>query len=258
MPREGIPSDSLRVMTYNIHSCMGVDSKIRPERIARVINHFDPDLVAVQEVDCHRRRTGGHDQAQLIADHLRMSHVFEAMLEDRNERYGIAIFSRYPLEVMKSGFLTKAVPARFQEARGAIWVKLEREGRGAVHFVNTHFGLGKKERVEQLKVLAGDTWLGAIPTDEPVILCGDFNAGPKSRIFRMLTGLRDAQLMLEGHKPQATFFSSNPVLRLDHVFISKQFTVKTVDVPMTPTARVASDHLPLCVELEIAPHGTEN
>ncbi|RYD19769.1 MAG: hypothetical protein EOP88_17720, partial [Verrucomicrobiaceae bacterium] len=214
MPRDGVPSDSLRVMTYNIHSCMGVDSKVRPERIARVINHFDPDLVAVQEVDCHRRRTGGHDQAQLIADHLRMSHVFEAMLEDKNERYGIAIFSRYPLEVMKSGFLTKAVPARFQEARGAIWVKLEREGQGAVHFINTHFGLGKKERVEQLKALAGDTWLGAIPAEEPVILCGDFNAGPKSRIFRMLTGLRDAQLMLEDHKPQATFFSSNPVLRL--------------------------------------------
>jgi endonuclease/exonuclease/phosphatase family metal-dependent hydrolase len=258
MPREGIPSDSLRVMTYNIHSCMGVDSKIRPERIARVINHFDPDIVAVQEVDCHRRRTGGQDQAQLIADHLRMSHVFEAMLEDKNERYGIAIFSRYPLEVMKSGFLTKAVPARFQEARGAIWVKLEREEQGAVHFINTHFGLGKKERVEQLKALAGDTWLGAIPPDEPVILCGDFNAGPKSRIFRMLTGLHDAQLRLDGHKPRATFFSTNPVLRLDHVFISKQFTVKTVDVPVTPTARVASDHLPLCVELEISPHGTEN
>lgn len=256
-PDAGVPSDSLKVMTYNIHSCMGVDSKIRPERVARVINHFDPDIVAVQEVDCHRHRSGGHDQAQVIADHLRMTHVFEAMLEDRNERYGIAIFSKYPLEVMKSGFLTQERKARFQEARGAIWVKLQREGHGAIHFINTHFGLGKKERVVQLQTLAGADWLGAIPADEPVVLCGDFNAGPKSRIFRMLTGLRDAQISLDGHKPRPTFFSSNPVLRLDHVFVSSQFTVKSVEVPSTPTARVASDHLPVCVELEIAPHGTE-
>ncbi|RYD26047.1 MAG: hypothetical protein EOP87_23375, partial [Verrucomicrobiaceae bacterium] len=222
----GIPSESLRVMTYNIHSCTGVDSKIRPERVARVINSFNPDIVAVQEVDCHRQRSGGHDQAQLIADHLRMTHVFEAMLVDRNERYGIAIFSKYPVEVMKSGFLTEAGKARFQEARGAIWVKIRREGHGAIHFINTHFGLGKKERILQLQTLAGADWLGAIPADEPVVLCGDFNAGPKSRIFRMLTGLRDAQLQLEGYKPRPTFFSTNPVLRLDHVFISSHLSVK--------------------------------
>ena len=32
---------TIRVMTYNIHSCIGVDGKVRPERIARVINHCD-------------------------------------------------------------------------------------------------------------------------------------------------------------------------------------------------------------------------
>ncbi|MES2923118.1 MAG: endonuclease/exonuclease/phosphatase family protein [Verrucomicrobiota bacterium] len=244
-------SAEIRIMTYNIHSCVGIDSKIRPERIARVINHFDPDIVAVQEVDCHRPRSGGHDQAQLIADHLRMTHVFKAMFEEQNERYGIAVFSKYPMEVVKTGFLTEAAKMGWPEARGAIWVKLKMEGDRFFHFVNTHFGLGKGERFLQLQKLAGDEWLGSIPANEPVVLCGDFNTGPKSKIFRMLAGLRDAQQLVEGVKPRATFSSVNPLLRVDHVFVSSHFTVKAVEVPRTSTSVVASDHLPVCVELSI-------
>lgn len=249
-----IPNGKLRVMTYNIHSCVGIDSKIRPERIARVINHFDPDIVAVQEVDCHRPRSGGHDQAQLIADHLRMSHVFQTMLGENDERYGIAIFSKYPLEIVKAGLLTEAVPSRYREARGAIWVKLKQHGGGDIHFINTHLGLGKQERFQQLRALIGTEWLGAIPDDEPVVLCGDFNSGPRSKIFRMLTGLRDAQLQVAGFRPKPTFSSVNPLLRLDHVFVSKHFSVKSIEVPRTPTAVVASDHLPLCVEISLQDH----
>jgi endonuclease/exonuclease/phosphatase family metal-dependent hydrolase len=81
-------------MTYNIHSCIGIDGKVRPERIARVINHCEADIVAVQEIDAHRARSGLHDQSQVIADHLRMTHVFHAMLEEEKERYGIAIFAK--------------------------------------------------------------------------------------------------------------------------------------------------------------------
>jgi endonuclease/exonuclease/phosphatase family metal-dependent hydrolase len=244
----------LRVMTYNIHSCRGIDGKLRPERIARVINHFDPDVVAVQEVDAHRPRSRGHDQAQLIADHLRMTHVFHAMLEEEKERYGIAIFSRYPFQVMKSGLLTGAGRGFLREARGAIWVKLEIQGRAPFHFINTHFGLGRSERRRQADELLGNDWIGGIPQDEAVILCGDFNSGPRSRVFRKLAGaLRDSQTIAPDHEPLATFPSPSPLLRLDHVFTSSHFTVENIERPHTPTSVVASDHLPLCVELTLHP-----
>lgn len=242
---------TLRVMTYNVHSCVGMDSKIRPERIARVINHCDPDIVGVQEVDCHRPRSGGHDQAQLIADHLRMHHVFQTMLQAETERYGIAIFSKHPLEIMRAGNLTEAVPSRFREARGAIWVRVKIAGGRHLHFLNTHFGLGRGERREQMSVLAGPDWLGAIPPDEPVVLCGDFNTGPRSKIFHELRSLRDAQRALPGFKPRPTFASVNPFLRLDHVFVSDHFNVESVELPDSPTAVVASDHLPLCIEISL-------
>jgi endonuclease/exonuclease/phosphatase family metal-dependent hydrolase len=248
----------LRVMTYNIHSCVGIDGKIRPERVARVINHFDPDIVAVQEVDAHRPRSRGHDQAQLIADHLRMSHVFQTMLEEEKERYGIAVFARYPFEIIKAAHLTPADRKIFREARGAIWLKIAPEGGVPFHFINTHFGLGRSERRQQAEELLGEGWLGDLGEDEPVILCGDFNTGPRSPVFaRLQSRLRDAQLVAEGHKPRATFSSVKPLLRIDHVFVSRHFSVEGIERPDTPTAVMASDHLPLCVELTFHANGRD-
>lgn len=241
---------TIRVMTYNIHSCVGIDGKIRPERVARVINHCDADIVAVQEVDCHRRRSGSHDQGQLIADHLRMNHVFHAMFEEEKERYGIAIFSKYPLELVKSGYLTE--PFGMREGRGAIWVKVGLEGGRSFHFLCSHFGLGKKERHLQATELLGPDWLGGLSPDDPVVLCGDFNSGPQSMVFKRLEArLRDAQQGLPGQKPLPTFSSIKPFLRIDHVLVSGHFQVKSIEVPKTSTSMVASDHLPICVELEI-------
>jgi endonuclease/exonuclease/phosphatase family metal-dependent hydrolase len=243
---------TIRVMTYNIHSCRGLDGKVRPERVARVINHFDPDVVAVQEVDSHRFRSGGHDQSQLIAEHLRMSHVFHAMFEEERERYGIAIFSKFPFTIVKAAHLTGAGRRIFREARGAIWVQLEFDGRQPFHFINTHFGLGGEEKRRQADQLLGRDWLGDIPEGEPVILCGDFNSGPRSAVFRRLhQRFGDVQLEADNHKPRSTFTSLKPFMRIDHIFVSRHFTVERVELPDTPTAVMASDHLPLCAELTL-------
>jgi endonuclease/exonuclease/phosphatase family metal-dependent hydrolase len=242
----------LRVMTYNIHSCVGIDGKLRPERIARVINRFDPDVIAVQEVDCHRRRSRGQDQAAVIAAHLRMTHVFHAMLEEQQERYGIAVFSRHPFTIVRAGCLTPAEPRIFREARGAIWVKVAPEGGRPFHFLNTHFGLGRAERILQAETLAGPQWLGAIPADDAVVLCGDFNSGPRSKPLRQLGArLRDVQSHAPRHRPAPTFSSVVPLVRIDHILVSRHFTVDAVELPATPVARIASDHLPLCAELTL-------
>jgi endonuclease/exonuclease/phosphatase family metal-dependent hydrolase len=41
----------LRVMTYNIHSCVDTFGRLAPEATAEAIRLLDPDLVALQEVD---------------------------------------------------------------------------------------------------------------------------------------------------------------------------------------------------------------
>ena len=247
----GAADTSLRIMSYNLHSCRGLDGKVRPERIARVINAYDPDLVAVQEVDAHRASSGSQDQAHLIARHLRMGHVFQTMLEKEGEGYGIAIFSKYPFEKIRAGFLTPA--ARRREGRGAICLRVTpSQGGRPFYFINTHFGLGRTERREQASRLLDEDWLGGIPADEPVILCGDFNSRPRSRVYRQLAGrLDDVWQRAGAGRARPGFPSVLPVLRLDHLFLSDHFTVRKVEVPKTAVTSVASDHLPLCAELSL-------
>ncbi|MFD0893756.1 endonuclease/exonuclease/phosphatase family protein [Luteolibacter ambystomatis] len=242
---------TLKVVTYNVHSCRGIDGKVRPERIARVINQLDPDVVALQEVDVHRLRTGHADQALAIARHLRMEHSFYSVLEEGSEGYGIAVFSKQPFEIQRSALLTQA--ARGKEARGAIWIKLPAsDGRPAVHFINTHFGLARRERIIQAGELLGDEWLGAVAKDEPAILCGDFNSVPSSRVWQRLNErLPAASQGRTGQVARPTFPAHRPLLRLDHVFASSDLEVENVIIPSTPTSAVASDHLPLCVEFKI-------
>jgi len=84
-----------------------------------------------------------------------------------------------------------------------------------------------------------------------MLICGDFNAGARSPVYREISAhLADAQKMAN-HRgyPKNTFFSRYPVLRLDHIFVSKQFaTLCRVLVPSDAATRIASDHLPVFAE----------
>jgi endonuclease/exonuclease/phosphatase family metal-dependent hydrolase len=56
----------LRIMPYNIHRCIGGDRMISPERISDVITVYQPDVVALQEVDYGQVRPTLYDQAAII------------------------------------------------------------------------------------------------------------------------------------------------------------------------------------------------
>src|SRR4029079_12766379 len=60
----------LRVATYNVHGCTGIDRRRSEARIAEVIAEMSVDIVALQELDLGRRRSAGADQTKMIADQL--------------------------------------------------------------------------------------------------------------------------------------------------------------------------------------------
>jgi endonuclease/exonuclease/phosphatase family metal-dependent hydrolase len=243
--------NTVRVMTYNVHSCVGMDGMLSPSRIARVIAQCRPDIVALQELDVGRSRTGAIDQAQAIAEELKMEFHFHPALRLEEELYGDAILSRWPMRLVRAGGLPGLANRFDLEPRGALWVAVEIEGQ-EIQFLNTHLGLVSQERLAQAEALLGPDWLGHPDCREPVILCGDFNAIPASRAYQRLRHrLRDAQLALNGHRPKRTFFSRYPVNRIDHIFVSQQLQVLGIDVPRTDLIRVASDHLPLVADLQI-------
>ena len=75
---------------------------------------------------------------------------------------------------------------------------------------------------------------------------------PGSRPYRRLAErVHDAQMLLTHRKPMKTFFAFFPFSRIDHIFVDPGMTVLSVEVPRTNLTRVASDHLPLIVELRL-------
>nr|WP_246205482.1 endonuclease/exonuclease/phosphatase family protein [Microvirga arsenatis] len=238
-----------RILTYNVHRCLGTDGQLSPTRIADVIAAFEPDVVALQELDVGRARTGGVDQAHAIAKALGMQVHFHASLRVLEEEYGNAILTHRPSELVKAAALP-GLPGL--EPRGALWAAIN-IGGAEVQVINTHLGLRRHERLAQVDTLLGAHWLGHQACREPVILVGDLNATPRSRAYRRLAAhLWDAQAQVGSSRPKATFPSRLPMLRLDHVFVSRAIRVLRVETVRTPLARVASDHLPLLVEFQVA------
>lgn len=250
--RERHAAHSLRIVTYNVHSCLGLDGQLSPARIARVIAQCDPDVVALQELDVRRPRTRGMDQAHAIAAELGMEFQFHPAIAVEEEQYGDAVLSRLPLRLVRAGPLPTDPRRKNLEPRGALWVAFHFQGQ-EFQLINTHLGLSAVERLAQVEALLGPDWAGHTECRAPLVLCGDFNALPRSKPHRRLCQkLRDAQLALDGHRPRRTFFSRFPLGRIDHVFLSDGLSVVAIDVPRSQLAGIASDHLPLVVELRLS------
>ena len=110
--KSGAASDTIRIMTYNVHSCVGTDGKISSQRIARVIGRHEPDIVALQELDMGRKRTGEVEaQPHLIAKELEMVYHFHPSIVNDEGRYGNAVLSRFPMDLIRAGRLP-GIPGR--------------------------------------------------------------------------------------------------------------------------------------------------
>lgn len=243
------PSATLRVMTYNVHGCVGMDGCLSPHRIARVISQYRPHIVALQELDVGRRRSGGHDQAQLIAGYLNMSHHFHPTLQIEEESFGDAVLSPYPVHLYKRAALLRHPVLSFLEPRGALWVQIEFNGR-LVQLINTHLGLMRPERMLHTEVLLSEDWLGHPDCGAPVILCGDFNAMPGSRVIERFQSRLTDSTSAGGDRRKGTWFGSYPLMRLDHIFVSPDCRIVSIDVCDSYLSRMASDHRPLLAEIE--------
>jgi len=244
-------SKTFSVMTYNVHSCIGTDGQISPLRIAEVIDRCNPDIVALQELDAGLSRTEMIDQAHLIAMTLEMSFHFHSSIQVKEGGYGNAILSRSPVQLIKAGAIPIEPLHPSFERRGAVWAEVELAG-SKIQVVATHFGLNRGERVCQAKAITGPEWLGHPECRPPTILCGDFNALAGSSVYRLLTRhLRDVQRGVKGRLPRGTWPAQLPFMRIDHMFITPNLKVRSVTVPKSPLTRLASDHLPLVVTLEL-------
>jgi endonuclease/exonuclease/phosphatase family metal-dependent hydrolase len=264
------PTHRLRVATYNVHGCVGMDGQRSEGRIAEVIASMSADVVGLQELDLGRARSARADQAAMIAKELGWKYHFHPAMRSGDEQYGNAIVSRFPIALKRAAEMPGAAPWYCREQRGAIWMQAETD-LGPVHVINSHFGLGRSERRLQAKLLIGPDWLGSVPPDEPAILLGDFNSVRTSRTYRLIEAhLRDVRTLVRPPRPLRSIFSAVslnsqrrtndryvtfptrlPSLAVDHIFVNAALSPTKLNVHRTPLARLASDHFPLVCELTL-------
>jgi endonuclease/exonuclease/phosphatase family metal-dependent hydrolase len=246
--------DIIRVMTYNIHSGINRDGNVRLQPAVEVIRSLNPDIVALQEVDMGITHGRYRHQAKVLSDRLEMEFFFYPLVQFETRHYGLAFLSRLPFTIVKCDRLPTVLPRFKLQKRGAVWIRMDHLPR-PIHIFNTHLGLLHRERRRQAQSLLGKDWLKAVPREEAVVFCGDLNAGPLSWTYRNLSAsLSDVQNKRRGgQRPQPTFSSRRPILRIDHIFVSHHLVPLSVKVPTSRIAQVASDHLPLSAELNVNP-----
>ncbi len=252
----------VRIMSYNVHRCIGTDGVDSAARIAEIVADANPDVVALQELDTPDSEDGAgviasgvgatlaRHHAREIAAPLGMNILFRRTFARSIGHYGHALLSRHPMTLKRSEIFPRRGTER-SEPRGAIWATVAFPSV-RLQIVSTHLGLGRGDRAHQSRQLVGPEWLGSPEFTRPGLLCGDLNAVAHAMTYRRIARvLRDAQRMAPGHRVCATFPSRFPLLRVDHVFVTPDVRVVGVTVPTTLAARRASDHLPLIVDLEI-------
>ena len=88
----------MRVLSYNIHKGIGLDQRYALDRVWRVIEEQEPDLVCLQEVASNAWRTRHHDQPDMLAERFQPRGVcFQMNVRYRRSGgYGNLLLSRWP------------------------------------------------------------------------------------------------------------------------------------------------------------------
>jgi endonuclease/exonuclease/phosphatase family metal-dependent hydrolase len=217
----------LRLFTLNVKH-----GKADPAAVVRILQQNDVDVFAVQELTppmASRLRAVGLTQL------LPFSH-----LDPGPRSRGTGLWARWPLTPLPQvPETTRAAPRAYVNPPDGFPVVLS-----AVHPVSPIAGRAEMWRSD-LEMIRR-----ALATDgEPHVVAGDFNASRDHKLFReiLAAGFLDcADASRRRPWPGFTWPSSRPVMRLDHVLVSRPATVRmarTVRVPYT-------DHLGVLVDIE--------
>jgi endonuclease/exonuclease/phosphatase family metal-dependent hydrolase len=246
------PPLPLKILTYNIHRAIGVDRRFRPERIVRILRHYGADVVLLQEVDEGAPRSRELNLAQELAQgagypHFALGHNVSL----RKGRYGNATLSRFP--ILRERNIDLSV-AQSWIRRGCQHTSVQVDGQSLEVF-NVHLGLSARERQQQIELLSRSHEFSGVPEGTPMLVGGDFNDW-RSLLWLTFTngfGFRCATDSKTGRRGAiATYPSFSPQGGLDRIYFRGPLRLLTVRRCRLQVSRVASDHLPVIADFEMA------
>lgn len=235
----------MRLLSYNIHKGIGGrDRRYDLDRVIRVIEHENPDLICLQEVTRDARRTAHANQPVLLRSAFAVADLaFQMTVHYRVGGYGNLVLSRWPFARRHQVSLRLG----WRKARGCQLVVVETP-EGPLHLANWHLGLAERERHWQVEHLLGHALFresAALPT----LIVGDSNDWRNTLAAGSLAEHKFVQVT----SPPSRFRSFPaflPSLALDKAYHHGLF-VREARVVRTPLAHRASDHLPIVIDFHL-------
>ena len=233
---------ALRIATYNIHRCRGLDGRTRPERIIGVLKAVDADVVALQEVVGAGPHGGG--QAEELGAALGMGWIMSSARLLRGHQFGNMVLSRFPI----TQHVEHDLSWKTCEARRMQRVDVSVNG-STLHVYNVHLGTALLERRHQAERLASIVTDRHVPG--PKLVLGDFNEWMKGLVTSTLSARLNSVDLRDFLKHRRTYPGVFPLLHLDHIYYAGHLEIVGIELPRTRLSLVASDHLPLVADVRV-------
>lgn len=254
----------VRLLTFNIahargpspiHQSLRSAAKLRfnLQKIARLIQRLEADIVAFQEIDENSRWGGSFDHLAYLREHCGLAHAVHGVNNTRAGRYhlnyGNAFLSRWPIHHHENVPFGRSTVGE----KGFLFAEIETPA-GRLPLVNVHMHHSSRtQRLRQtarlIHHLTEQHTRRSAQWRTPALVCGDFNT-PSHR--------PDATAVLLGYFEQTnnytllpktgrTFPSVLPLRALDYVFLPEQCREPRAEIVRT----LLSDHRPVLVEFSL-------
>ena len=234
-------SSFIRVLCYNIHHA---NPPSRPDSIdlkaiANVINQSRADLVALQEVDVYTTRSGKSlHQAEELGRLTNMNAYFAKAIDFGGGEYGVAILSKHQIEGMENHPLPTASGTGGEPRTLARAIISLPTGKKII-FASTHLDA---QRNDTNRILQARTTVNILQKEKlPVILAGDFNADPASRVISIFDSHFTRSCI---HDCGFTISVINPTKTIDFITYAPKQKFTVVEHRVI-NETYASDHLPV-------------
>jgi len=224
----------LKILSYNVRNCKGLDNTTDFQRTADVIKRSKADCVALQELDSATLRLNKAVTLNELAAKTGMFATYRGSINFQGGKYGIGILTR------KKPLSTEAIPLPGKEEQRSLLIV---EMKDYV-FCCTHLSLTPADRVTSVRMIADKLQ----KYTKPVFLAGDLNSSINSTEISNLQ--HDFTILSDPSMP--TFPANRPNICIDYILIKKNpgqtSKVKAYEVVNEP---VASDHRPIRVKVMI-------
>ncbi len=249
---------TITVASYNMRKAVGLDRRRDPGRVLHVLQEIDADVVALQEAD---KRIGGRGAAvphELIDTHGLYRPVsfgvrHRRMLEKARQHadrllkvdtrnlgwHGNALLVKPHVGVLD----VAALELPTLEPRGAIMAELM-VGDRPFRVIGLHLDLSGLWRRRQMRAIIDA--VARRPQPMPTVLMGDTNE------WRTAAGcLKDLNGGYRIAPTGPSFHSRRPMAPLDRIIVDERLAIEAAGVHASPSARRASDHLPVWARLAL-------